>query len=612
MILFHHDKKLILQGNAELSGTAANKLTLDFLAPTGGKGVYVNHNATAKINNCIIKNAAAGIYIDNDIEDLEIKNNTFENCNFGIRLEQNTLGTPYIFDNTFTNCNRGIFTVSLASVNIGRNNIHASVPIFLVNTAYPIITLNQLTPTSLNNGAGIYLHSCGGGMIRKNDINNFYNGIVLAESSPQIGLNKIIGNNSAGIYIGAGSNPNLTPGYAEEEENIYLIDDGGFNYVNNNGNNPTDGSEIYLNNSNPTFDFGRNTIKDDRQTTTLLMNGFYDGEGAPLNARYNYWGMNGADPIGRFGIPVNIYPFLTESPAFENTSVYSYLIDSYSRPIDTVFVVEEIYDALSPLENLIALAEEYFYEQSYEEALAIYKNVTSVYGDDGLRYDTYARLYIINMLLRSELPEFNQTQTLYEQKSAQTEDANLAYTLQHLSSMIDIHSENYEPAIDGFNTIVDSLPGTEEALFAEMDAVTAEYLAGTSGVTLGKTSGKLKKNDIESLNEFYAQTLSRKFKFADKLFNKEVELPKDFTLLQNYPNPFNPQTKIGYALPKKAKVNLAVYDILGRKIITLVDDYKEPGSYEVVFDASTYASGVYMYRLTTENYVLSRKMLYLK
>lgn len=322
--------------------------------------------------------------------------------------------------------------------------------------------------------------------------------------------------------------------------------------------------------------------------------------------------MNGADPIGRFGIPVNIYPFLTESPAFENTSVYSYLIDSYSRPIDTVFVVEEIYDALSPLENLIALAEEYFYEQSYEEALAIYKNVTSVYGDDGLSYDTYARLYIINMLLRSELPEFNQTQTLYEQKSAQTEDANLAYTLQHLSSMIDIHSENYEPAIEGFNTIVDSLPDTEEALFAEMDAVTAEYLAGTSGVTLGKTSGKLKKNDIESLNEFYAQTLSRKFKFADKLFNKEVELPKDFTLLQNYPNPFNPQTKIGYALPKKAKVNLAVYDILGRKIITLVDDYKEPGSYEVVFDASTYASGVYVYRLTTDNYVASRKMLYLK
>jgi len=82
--------------------------------------------------------------------------------------------------------------------------------------------------------------------------------------------------------------------------------------------------------------------------------------------------------------------------------------------------------------------------------------------------------------------------------------------------------------------------------------------------------------------------------------------------MQNYPNPFNPVTKISFAIPKKAKVNLSVYDILGRQIATLADDYKEPGRYEYRFDASSYASGVYVYRLTTDNFVVSKKMLYLK
>ncbi len=92
----------------------------------------------------------------------------------------------------------------------------------------------------------------------------------------------------------------------------------------------------------------------------------------------------------------------------------------------------------------------------------------------------------------------------------------------------------------------------------------------------------------------------------------DVDVIKEFALYQNYPNPFNPVTKITFAIPIKAKVNLAVYDILGRQIATLADDYKEPGRYEYTFDASSFASGVYVYRLTKDNFVVSKKMLYLK
>jgi hypothetical protein len=89
-------------------------------------------------------------------------------------------------------------------------------------------------------------------------------------------------------------------------------------------------------------------------------------------------------------------------------------------------------------------------------------------------------------------------------------------------------------------------------------------------------------------------------------------IPKIFVLLQNYPNPFNPTTTIGYQLPVVSHVVLQIYDILGREVATLVDERKSPGSYEVKFDGSRFASGVYFCRMVAGNYVSTRKLLMLK
>jgi hypothetical protein len=90
------------------------------------------------------------------------------------------------------------------------------------------------------------------------------------------------------------------------------------------------------------------------------------------------------------------------------------------------------------------------------------------------------------------------------------------------------------------------------------------------------------------------------------------EMPKAFALSQNYPNPFNPSTSIRYALPHKSQVLLAVYNTLGQQVATLVQGLKEAGSYEVKFDGTALASGVYFYRLQTSNYVETRKLLLLR
>lgn len=91
-----------------------------------------------------------------------------------------------------------------------------------------------------------------------------------------------------------------------------------------------------------------------------------------------------------------------------------------------------------------------------------------------------------------------------------------------------------------------------------------------------------------------------------------VALPEKVSLRQNYPNPFNPRTTISYEVSANCFVSLRIYDLLGREVRTLVNERKNPGTYEVVFDASSLPSGVYFYRLTTGGFVSAKKMLILK
>ncbi len=86
----------------------------------------------------------------------------------------------------------------------------------------------------------------------------------------------------------------------------------------------------------------------------------------------------------------------------------------------------------------------------------------------------------------------------------------------------------------------------------------------------------------------------------------------DYLLEQNYPNPFNPSTTIRYAIPKDGMVTLKIYDILGREIKTLVNEYKTKGRYEVMFDASNLSSGLYIYEIISGDYKASKKMTLIK
>jgi len=89
-------------------------------------------------------------------------------------------------------------------------------------------------------------------------------------------------------------------------------------------------------------------------------------------------------------------------------------------------------------------------------------------------------------------------------------------------------------------------------------------------------------------------------------------MPKTFTLNQNYPNPFNPSTKIQYTIQKASNVNLTITNILGQEVAVLVNDHKNVGEYEIIFDAQNLPSGMYIYTLKAGSMVISKKMTLLK
>jgi hypothetical protein len=85
-----------------------------------------------------------------------------------------------------------------------------------------------------------------------------------------------------------------------------------------------------------------------------------------------------------------------------------------------------------------------------------------------------------------------------------------------------------------------------------------------------------------------------------------------YSLSQNYPNPFNPSTKISWQSPAGSWQTLKVYDVLGNEVATLVDEYKPAGKYEVEFLVSNLPSGIYFYRLQSDSYMETKKMILLK
>ena len=166
------------------------------------------------------------------------------------------------------------------------------------------------------------------------------------------------------------------------------------------------------------------------------------------------------------------------------------------------------------------------------------------------------------------------------------------------------------------NNVVGTFDNVTYNKFNVQEYANPSYLIDCNGIEAGDYYLRLfstVNEDVEfSISEIQRDNVTlEKQNIILRNFKGEIS-PIDYMLEQNYPNPFNPSTTIRYQLPQDGMVTLKVYDLLGSEVATLVNEQKTSGRYEVNFDASRLASGVYIYKITSGSYVSSKKMLLVK
>jgi hypothetical protein len=127
-----------------------------------------------------------------------------------------------------------------------------------------------------------------------------------------------------------------------------------------------------------------------------------------------------------------------------------------------------------------------------------------------------------------------------------------------------------------------------------------DYSYFDNNLTGGNYSYRLNQIDTDGSFEY------------SKIIEVQFGLPQKYELSQNYPNPFNPVTTIQFSLPQSGNVKLSVYNLLGEQVIDLVDEFKESGVHATNFNASELNSGLYIYKLETNGFVQSKKMILIK
>jgi len=133
-------------------------------------------------------------------------------------------------------------------------------------------------------------------------------------------------------------------------------------------------------------------------------------------------------------------------------------------------------------------------------------------------------------------------------------------------------------------------------------------------INLGLTDLSINSLVVNSQNYLFAGSRSKLFKSLSPITDVEDEIyiPERIKLFQNYPNPFNPTTKIQFSIPFSDHVQIKVFDILGREVKILFDGYKEIGKYELELNANSLPSGIYFYKIFSNGYALTRKMILLR
>jgi parallel beta-helix repeat protein len=190
------------------------------------------------------------------------------------------------------------------------------------------------------------------------------------------------------------------------------------------------------------------------------------------------------------------------------------------------------------------------------------------------------------------------------------EDTSLVETAQDLGTRTLVEDAQYPPALNTYEEIMADPPSPVDSAYAAVDhaiTVMREQLESPGG--LDSPYGVVSTQTISDLLQALHQVIPPVPRANHENYMKP---PDNYVLEQNYPNPFNATTTLRYAIPSSGQVRLTIYNIMGQKVATLVNERQDEGYHSVLWNSANLASGVYIYQLQAEGHTLTKKMVLLK
>jgi hypothetical protein len=153
-------------------------------------------------------------------------------------------------------------------------------------------------------------------------------------------------------------------------------------------------------------------------------------------------------------------------------------------------------------------------------------------------------------------------------------------------------------------------------LFKESEYTTASWAIFAAALTSAKNAKAQNYSYVTSADTALAKAkedlqigIISLRKTSNSVYTSVKGSPQQYELGQNYPNPFNPTTQCGFRIAEGGMAKLSIFDLLGREVAVLVNEKKEAGMHTVQWDASTFSSGIYLYKLTANQFTETKKMI---
>jgi len=604
-IKFGKGSKLIFEDGARISANGCKFVSYD--TTQTWDGIYLSDDANDTIKNCVIQNAYNGINIS-EPSSISLTNYTTEitNCTFKNSTSTQLLNQVYI-DGANGVLVKGCSTVSgvssgfascivmqycpSGSVVITDNNFsNCDIGITAIQSS-PYIARNTITGLT-GTGTGLYLDNSNG-TIEYNIVNNFEKSVECGYSSPYLLKNTFNDASDMIVQLYSASVPVMRP-VNSGTVTRWL---GGNNTL---SGMPTTGAFVLEKESYPMMDSGYNKI---------LTNGYnyvYGELDGDLEAGMNHWQDN---PPNTAYYAVSGGEVIYD-PVFNGTSLPTmdyYDLNSIGFGMyDSVFVID---NGDNPLAGSLFM-QAYSNEMSgnYSTAITKYKDVVTEYKTS--TYATVSLARIFNCLEKSNgsVSDYSNIQSYYASIES---DTNNTKESREISEDFVIKSKvrqgNILEAVSDYETIYQNNQNTHKGTHALLNKLCLlKYGAGGDN----PNSSISTESKIDILSLISGKSLSQNISSNTNI------TPKTFKLHQNYPNPFNPTTNIKYEIPRDANVSIKIYDLLGREVFN-VNEYKTAGSYEVLFDGSNLASGLYFYSIKAETsqrdvFTETKKMVLIK